>query len=442
MRVTASVFGTDFRSILTSLFIVSVLYGDVWLGITVPVSMLFLPFLFLASRKGLRFSSLPLGCAVLLGMALPVAFQYALGQPLRGKSDAVVYLPVVYAVATMFVLQLTMLPQNLVWRALVTGGIVTAAVMLVMMGFFPRGVFLLPGQDFYATHVKYERSIIERWRAQQSKDAFGRASSEGPRLPTMTAAELGEENSQFENGLYSAKRSIKNALGTSNYISAFFVFLFTVSLFHQRWPTATLFAALTLLTLSRLSVLFLGFAILLWLLDRRGFSPTRLAVAVLTSGGVALLTVLLISREAPWVLPISATNRSSAWSTAVDIIAKHPLLGAPRSQFLEEFNLDIIWSPHNVLLWIAAIAGLLGLTFYLLYLFVALSEIRRTIPRSSVWTGVFFGFVVLLTWSLLEPIAMTPAFEVLFAALYMLARNDQASLGPAPSQSPASVAHA
>lgn len=415
MNCKPAVSGTNLRSLLTSLFIVSILYGDVWLGITVPVSMLLLPIVFLVYAKESTFSSIPRGCILLLGMVVPVAFQFALGRPLKGKPDAAVYLPIAYSAATMFVLQNAALTEKTLWRALTAGGTVTAVVMFLMMSFIPAGGFLVPGQNFYATVTNYDRALEEKWRTQQSGGS--------QRAPTMTPAELGQENSEFEDSFYTLKRRIKNALGHSNYIAAFFVFLFTVSLFHQRWFAVVLFALLTLATLSRFSMIFLGFAVGLWLLHRRRVSPVILAVGTLASGVLIMLVVLFVARQFDSLLPISVSNRSVYWESAVDIIAAHPVIGAPRSHILEEFNRNIIWNPHNVLLWVSSIAGILGLTFYLLYLFVGLAEIHRRISSSSFWTGVFFGFVILLTWSLIEPVAMTPAFEVLFASLYALARN-------------------
>src|SRR5215203_2576720 len=105
MRLKAAVLGPNVRSHLTSLFIVSILYGDVWLGITVPVAMLLLPLVFAVHAKAGTFSSIPRGCILLMGIVVPIAFQFALGRPLHGKSDVVVYLPIAYAAATMFVLQ-------------------------------------------------------------------------------------------------------------------------------------------------------------------------------------------------------------------------------------------------------------------------------------------------------------------------------------------------
>ena len=414
MRFKTAVLGPNLRSHLISLFIVSILYGDVWLGMTVPLSMLVLPIVFLAYAKAGTFSNIPPGCTLLLAMVVPVAFQFALGRPLNGKPDVVVYLPIVYAAATIFVLQSAALTDKALWRALTVGGVVTAVVMVLMVSFIPAGKFLVPGQNFYATVTTYERSLDEKARTQQSGTQ---------RTPTMTPEELGLQNSEFEVGFYALKRSIKNALGISNYISAFFVFLFTVSLFHQQRFAVALFALLTVATLSRFGVIFLGLAVGVWLLHRRRVNPVTLAVGALGSGVLVMLVVLFVARQFDSLLPTSVSNRSVYWESAVDVIAAHPVVGAPRSHILEEFDRNIIWNPHSVLLWVTSIAGFLGLTFYLLYLFVGLAEIHHRISYSSVWTGVFFGFVILLTWSLIEPVAMTPAFEVLFASLYALARN-------------------
>lgn len=422
-------FGTDLRTALVGFFLVSIFYGDVWLGITVPVSMLLLPFVFIAFADVNIFKGIPLGFVVLLGMALPIVLQFAAGRPLAGKSDAVVFLPIAYALATMLALRHAEMPAQLIWRALVVGGGISAAVMTLMMLFVPVGHFLVPGQNLYATQHAYQEAAKQGEREPVARR--GTASDAGSAddfdygRVTKAPLEIEGERTEFEHGFYGFKRKIRNALGQSNYIAVFFVFLFAVAFFQARWTTATVFALLTMATLSRFGVGFLGLTLFLWVLYRRGFTRAVLAAGILGLGLLVMFAAILAAGT--MALPTSLLNRITYGQSAIDVIAAHPLVGAPRSYVLDRFGLDILWNPHNVLLWVSSLAGIIGLVFYVGFLVLALIEIDRRARTSPMWTGVFFGFVVLLMWGLFEPVAFTPAFELLLAALYTLARNDGAS---------------
>ncbi len=417
VRVNTSVlFGTDPRATLTGAFIVSIFYGNVWLGITVPVSMLLLPAVFIAYLDVDTLKRIPAGFWLLLGMTLPVVLQFAAGHPMNGKSDAVVYLPIAYAMATMAALQSASLSETLLWRALIVGGILTTAVMVGMMLFAPSGRFLVPGQDFYTTQVSYERAREEK--ARQLPEVSGGKKGTLPRTVDFEG-----KTSSFEAGYYGIKGSIRNALGHSNYISVYFVFLFTVGLFYGSRLYAGVFASATLVTLSRFGVVFLGVALLLWMLHRRGARSTVLTAGMLVFGLLMMAGIIIATGLFDSFLPTSVLARNLYWRSGLEVIARHPWIGAPRSLILDQFNFNIIWNPHNLLLGVGSFSGLIGLTFYLSFLFVSLSSIHRRIAGSRLWAGVFFGFIVLLTWSLFEPIALTPTFEILLAALYMVSRR-------------------
>ena len=358
-------------------------------------------------------------------MAAPVAMQFALGRPLNGKSDVVVHLPIVYALVTMFLLQRVELRATAIWRSLVIGGYVTAGAMVLTMLFVPVGTFLIPGQDFSATQRNYQLAAEQRASEQTTTASDAGAPAEGNRVKKgiLSEAELGMRLSQFERGFYRFKRTVRNALGQSNYIAAFFVFLFAVALFYDRWVAATTFALLAIGTLSRFGVAFLGLTTFLWILHRRGVRPVVLAAGTLALG--TTLMVGLMFAVGTMAVPTSVAVRGAYWQNALEVISVNPLVGAPRSYILERFDLNILWNPHNVLLWVSSLAGIIGAVFYTAFLFVALREIHGRATISPVWAGVFFGFIVLLTWSLFEPVALTPAFELLLAALYTLARNDR-----------------
>ncbi len=105
------------------------------------------------------------------------------------------------------------------------------------------------------------------------------------------------------------------------------------------------------------------------------------------------------------------------------------MIGSPRSDILDTFDLSIVWTPCNGALWVAAVTGLIGAAFYFGFVWVALAEIRRMATTSRLWAGLFVGFVTLLTWSLFEPISLTPTFDVLLAAHYAVARRARGARG-------------
>jgi hypothetical protein len=283
----------------------------------------------------------------------------------------------------------------------------------------PAGRFLVPGQDFYTTQVTYERAREEK-AARQPPEASG--DNKGRLPPTV---DFERKTSSFEGGYYNIKGLVRNALGHSNYISVYFVFLFTVGLFYGSRLYAGLFASATLVTLSRFGVVFLAVSVLLWMLHRKGVRSTMLMAGTLVFGLLMMAGIIIATGLFDFFLPTSVLARNLYWRSGLEVIARHPWIGAPRSLILEQFNFNIIWNPHNLLLGVGSFSGLIGLTFYVSFLFVSLSSIHRRIARSPLWAGVFFGFVVLLTWSLFEPIALTPAFEILLAALYMVSRRPQ-----------------
>ena len=93
-----------FRVGSAGLFLISVFYGYVWIGVTLPLSMLVLPLVFVAYFDRDVVTNIPRGALLLLGMTIPVGLQALAGRPLQGKTDAVVFLSVVYAVATVITL--------------------------------------------------------------------------------------------------------------------------------------------------------------------------------------------------------------------------------------------------------------------------------------------------------------------------------------------------
>src|SRR5437870_641618 len=115
------------RIALPATFLAAVFYGDVSIGISIPVAMLMLPLMFVAfpPRDLLNRRAVPIGAVLLTGMVTSVVLQIATGHPPAGKTDAVVFLPIAYGVLTIIGFRRTTLPDDVAWRALVAGGLLT-----------------------------------------------------------------------------------------------------------------------------------------------------------------------------------------------------------------------------------------------------------------------------------------------------------------------------
>lgn len=398
------------RVALPAAFVAAIFYGDVWIGLTIPLAVLILPLMFLVFpptdlfRRGV----VPIGALLLVAIIIPVTLQAATGHPLTGKSDAVVFLPVVYGVLTIIGFRRTGLPDRVIWRALVAGGILTGAVMIVSAVVL-QGQFLIPGQDYLRTDQIF-----------QQEKASGRPIAESTGTPTPTF-DFAPSTDESTTSFYGIKELAKNALGRSNYIAVFFVFLFTVSLFRQSWWFAVIFAALAIATLSRFAIIFIGCSAVLWWLNRRNFKTTWLVGGFLLAGGVGMASLLVAADFIS--MPASLSSRVAYWQSGAYVDAQSPLFGMPRSEILNTFNFSVVWNPHDIILWAIAISGVIGLAFYAAYLFVAFAALYAASQSSKLWRGIFFASIATLVWSLVEVVAMTPAFDILVACLYCLARN-------------------
>jgi len=415
-----------FRVGSAGLFLVSVFYGYVWIGVTLPLSMLVLPFVFVAHFDRDVTSNIPRGALLLLGMTIPVGVQALSGRPLQGKPDAVVFLSVVYAVFTAIALRRVELSDRQLRSSLEIGGVVTCAVMLATVIFLPPGRFLIPGQDALRTQQLYRDALKERSR--ETLPAEGVTDTDADDDSPEELRRFDRRATAAEAALYEDKAVVRSALGRSNTIAWYLVFLFSTCFFAGSWWLAALFAAAALATLTRFAVVFVIGIVAMWIAWRRGVGLWTLA-ALSLAAGAAGMAVILALKHAQVVLPISLDARAWYWTSALEVVANHPLIGSPRSDILDTFDLSIVWTPCNGALWVAAVTGVVGAALYFGFVWVALAEMRRMATTSRLWAGLFVGFVTLLTWSLFEPITLTPTFDVLLAAHYAVARRARGASG-------------
>jgi hypothetical protein len=221
---------------------------------------------------------------------------------------------------------------------------------------------------------------------------------------------------------YGLKSRMRNLLGLSNYIAVFLLFGAVVALFSGQWLAAAVLAAMVAATLSRFGLGFLALSGFGYILFRMGWAVCTIAafMAVLVIGGLGAVFVLQDS------LPSGTESlliRLRYWETAWEMFELRPALGAARSYILERDALTPAWHPHNSVLSVAVFFGSVGVVAYLVYVAIALRGLASAARDSAVWAGIFIAANMVLLWSLVEVIVLTPAFEILFASLYAFALN-------------------
>ena len=102
--------------------------------------------------------------------------------------------------------------------------------------------------------------------------------------------------------------------------------------------------------------------------------------------------------------------------TAGEPIAAHPIAGTPRSETVRLFGYPITWHPHNSILHLLVVFGSSGRS-PTRRIWRSCSGPSATARAYSVWRGITAGGVVMLLWSLVEIIVLSPAFELLIAGL-------------------------
>ena len=158
-----------------------------------------------------------------------------------------------------------------------------------------------------------------------------------------------------------------------------------------------------------------------WIADKSG----RLRQLIIV-GGIGMLVCVLPAvlmwdqlRTLPGVE--SLAYRVLYLDMAGDPIAAHPIAGTARSEIVRLFGYPITWHPHNSILHLLVVFGVIGTAAYAAYLAVVLGAFGHRARGSPLWRGITAGTVVMLLWSLVEVIVLSPAFELLLAGLYALA---------------------
>lgn len=243
---------------------------------------------------------------------------------------------------------------------------------------------------------------------------------------------LGLPNLGAEGDYYEEKLRVETFLGRSNYLAAFLIFLVGLS-----WPRsrglALLFAFAVVCTMSRGGIAILGLFVCALALTKRG----KLWVvgwlgllAMLTTIGFFILfeaEVITFFIDSSDSRLDSTLNRLMLWNFGLELWMSQPLLGiGPNTfrTFVESSNdVEDVWGVHNSILLMLLNYGIVGTAIYALYLreiYRALQHAELVDPR---FQSIRAAFVVLLVFSLFEPLVGSGAFEFLLALILVLAKS-------------------
>jgi len=229
---------------------------------------------------------------------------------------------------------------------------------------------------------------------------------------------------------YQLKLTAETPLGRSNYLAAFLGFVLVASTFWSPWLSLIVLPAFVL-TLSRTGILLvMAFLLFRFVRVRRYSLWVVLAVLALVSLGYHFANRIYDLPEIVQQGLLSAESfdiRIRAWVATIDIIQNNLLFGVPRGYYRDALERAVpgenLWDPHNSILHMLVSFGIVGSLFYLSYVITIVFEIYRASMSNWFWRGVCWGYSLILVWSLLEPLLLTPAIEILQAYLFIMARQ-------------------
>ena len=236
-------------------------------------------------------------------------------------------------------------------------------------------------------------------------------------------------------GYYQLKSHAETPLGRSNYLAVFIGFCLMVLTFRFGWSFIILLLVFLLMMSRTGIVLILVFMFFRFITVRQNLLRVFSVAAVLLALSIYYwdLIYYYLDYVLEGALGTESVNiRLRAWYATIDILQINPLFGVPRSLYKDALELavpgDNLWDPHNSVLHLLVSFGLLGFVFYAAYVAVIFREICQASLTDKFWKGVFWGYSLILVWSLFEQVLLTPAIEILQAYLFVLARKYRSSL--------------
>ncbi len=229
---------------------------------------------------------------------------------------------------------------------------------------------------------------------------------------------------------YATKLLIETPLGRSNYLSAFLLFLFALALaLRPAW--AGLLALAVLATLSRGGALMLLLFLVAMPLARRGKLWLVGALPLLAFFVCLFLLVsghyeMLAQMAGPYAAVVrSVFNRMLLWLFGYDLWLQSPFFGVGPNTFRTFVEMhpgiEDVWGVHNSILQLLLNYGLCGTLLYCAYLRTIYRHLCLAERADPAMWYLRVVFVVLMVFSLFEPLVGSAAFEMLLALLFIVA---------------------
>lgn len=231
---------------------------------------------------------------------------------------------------------------------------------------------------------------------------------------------------------YEQKLIIETPLGRSNYLAAFLIFIFALSLPRNIIISMTALVAI-FCTMSRGGVLALiaFFVIFIFFRKRKIFFLMMgmvflglMVASVIFFGGFNEIKESIDFQDLELE---SVVNRFNLWAFGADVFLQNPIFGVGPNTFRTFVemagNIEDVWGVHNSVLLILLNYGVLGLVFYVIYLIIIYKNIYMAEMLDKRFFYLRIGFLTLLVFGLYEPLIGSAAFELLLVFIFVLARS-------------------
>lgn len=386
-------------------FVASIFYGDLYVGITVPLALVLLaPLAVIALLRSGLSAIIPVAPVwfLLSFVAIIPTLQVMVGTP-PTRFDLGSYLPIIYAALAFQVMAFLPVSNRAVTNGLFIGVLLLGGMLAYSIVLDEPGRELIPGQSLERTEARFRETV--------EKDAVPTVLSGEPTVSAVAPVE-DESTRRF----YRYKQTLVTPLGSSNYLSVFCLFVFTVAVFIRRYLVALVCATLIGLTMSRLGLILMLVPVAVLTIDTiRGTNGSKLLTWAAVGIVPAAVAILYFSGLHNLGLQSLAVRQAIA-ASAFLVIADHPLLGLPRSLIIQTGPYAANWHPHNMFLWLLSFSGVVGTLLYTSYL-ASLGRGLWLLRRERLWLGLLVATATLVVFSMADIVFLTPAVELLVAAL-------------------------